>query len=236
MEPQVLDLSQLARIQGTHRGFLYQHLYAAVCLLTAPTTGVGRVRVERDEDVELVFNGFVVYAQIKTRNAPLAPSDVVDMCERFDAIRSAHELGERTNKALFALVANVELGPALAGRTWPSDVFVVSPTTSSQALQGTGLLVPPRTGGSLFFGVQRIADGYWLSALRPDSLVAKLIGIIAHAAAAESADQALAAADLNRLCEPRRSACCRVSAGIDLVGHSCLARLEFQSHLLEPRV
>ncbi len=201
MEPQVLDLCQLARIQGTHRGFLYQHLYAAACLLTAPTTGVVRIRVERDEDVELVFSGLVVYAQIKTRSAPLAPSDVVGMLERFDAIRAAHERGERPGRALFALVANVELGSALAGRTWPADVLCVSPTTSSQALQGTGLLVPPPTVGSLFAEAQRIADGYRLSALRPGSLVAKLVGILAHAAAGESADQAFAAADLNRLCE-----------------------------------
>jgi hypothetical protein len=55
MEPQVLDLAQLARIQGTHRGFLYQHLYAATCLLAAPATGVVKVRVERDEDVELAL-------------------------------------------------------------------------------------------------------------------------------------------------------------------------------------
>lgn len=201
MEPQVLDLSQLARIQGTHRGFLYQHLYSAACLLTAPTTGVVRVRVERDEDVELVLSGLVVYAQIKTRSAPLAPSDIVGMLERFDAIRAAHERGERTGRALFALVANVELGSALAGRTWPADVLVVSPTTSSQALQGTGLLVPLPTVASLFAEAQKIADGYRLSALRPDSLVAKLVGILAHAAAGESADQAFAASDLKHLCE-----------------------------------
>ena len=201
MEPQVLDLPQLARIQGTHRGFLYQHLYAAACLLSAPTTGVVRVRVERDEDVELVISGCVVYAQIKTRSAPLAPSDVVGMLERFDTIRAAHERGERAGRAVFALVANVELGPSLAGWSWPTDVLFVSPTTSSQALQGTGLLVPPSSVGLLLAEAQRIAEGYRLSALRPDSLVAKLVGILAHAAAGERAEQAFAAEDLIRLCE-----------------------------------
>src|SRR5450759_1074148 len=31
----VLDSRQLERIQSVHRGFLYQHLYAAACLLRA---------------------------------------------------------------------------------------------------------------------------------------------------------------------------------------------------------
>lgn len=158
MEAGVLDQSQLTRIQGTHRGFLYQHLYAAACLLTLPITCVVRVRVERDQDVELVLSRLIVYAQIKTRSALLAPSDIVDMIERFDVIRTAHEGGGRTGRALFALVANVELGSALAGRIWPADVLVVSPTTSSQALQGTGLLVLLPTVASLFAKSQIGAD------------------------------------------------------------------------------
>ncbi|MGW8765946.1 hypothetical protein ACWGN5_25955 [Streptomyces sp. NPDC055815] len=38
----VVDADQLVRITSLHRGFLYQHLYAAACLLrftTAGTTG-----------------------------------------------------------------------------------------------------------------------------------------------------------------------------------------------------
>jgi hypothetical protein len=30
---EVLDARQLSRIEATHRGFLYQHLFAAGCLL-----------------------------------------------------------------------------------------------------------------------------------------------------------------------------------------------------------
>ena len=53
-EPMVIDVRQLERIQHVHRGFLYQHLYAAECLLRAPGTGTLRIVVERDEDVEIV--------------------------------------------------------------------------------------------------------------------------------------------------------------------------------------
>ena len=201
MEAQVLDLAQLARIQGTHRGFLYQHLYAAACLLMAPSTGVAHVRVERDEDVELVRDDQVLYAQVKTRGSPLALSDVEGMLERFKTIRAAHAAGLRTGGARFALVSNVELGPTLAGQTWPSDVLVVTPTSSLPALHGTGLIVPPKTVAALLLQAQQLADGYRLSALRPESLVAKLVGVMAHAAAGERATASFAASDLDRLCE-----------------------------------
>ena len=50
----VLDSRQLERIQSVHRGFLYQHLYAAACLLRAGSSDTTVVRVETDEDVEVV--------------------------------------------------------------------------------------------------------------------------------------------------------------------------------------
>jgi len=201
MEAQVLDLAQLARIQGTHRGFLYQHLYAAACLLAAPTSGVVAVRVERDEDVELVHEAHVVYAQVKTRSACLSPSDVEGQFERFDAIRDAHARGDRTGVARFALIANVELGPTLARQMVPSDVMIVTPTTPADFLRDTGLILPPPTVAALLARTQELANGYRLSALRPDSLVAKLVGIMAHAAAGERATPAIATTELGRLCE-----------------------------------
>ena len=84
VQPSVLDLAQLRRIQGTHRGFLYQHLYAVLCYLASPQTEVIRVRVERDEDIELVLDGRTVYAQVKNHAAPLSPSDLDGVLERFD--------------------------------------------------------------------------------------------------------------------------------------------------------
>lgn len=201
MEAQVLDLTQLARIQGMHRGVLYQHLYATACLLTAPNTGIARVRVERDEDVELVREAQVVYAQVKTRGSPLSPSDIDGMLDRFDTVRVAHAQGLRPGAARFALVSNVELGPTLAGQAWPSDVLVVTPTTPSQALRDTGLIVPPPTVAALLVELHQLAEGYRLSALRPESLIAKLVGVMAHAAAGEQGEGSFAVADLGRLCE-----------------------------------
>jgi hypothetical protein len=201
MEGQVLDLTQLARIQGMHRGVLYQHLYATACLLTAPNTGIARVRVERDEDVELVREAQVVYAQVKTRGSPLSPSDIDGMLDRLDTVRAAHAQGVRPGTARFALVSNVELGPTLAGQAWPSDVLVATPTTPSQALRHTGLIVPPPTVAALLVELHQLAEGYRLSALRPESLIAKLVGVMAHAAAGEQGAGSFAVADLGRLCE-----------------------------------
>jgi hypothetical protein len=44
--PSVLDRRQLERIQSVHRGFLYQHLYAAACLLQAGASATTVVRVD----------------------------------------------------------------------------------------------------------------------------------------------------------------------------------------------
>ncbi|MBY4641340.1 hypothetical protein K6L44_15380 [Gluconacetobacter entanii] len=72
-----LDTRQLARIEAVHRGFLYQHLYAAACLFKAVASGVTHVVVENDEDVELVLPGHRIYAQIKTHGSRLIFSDVI---------------------------------------------------------------------------------------------------------------------------------------------------------------
>ncbi|MFB6830715.1 hypothetical protein [Streptomyces hydrogenans] len=47
----VVDADQLVRITSLHRGFLYQHLYAAACLLRFMTADMHRLLVERDEDL-----------------------------------------------------------------------------------------------------------------------------------------------------------------------------------------
>src|SRR3546814_1318068 len=45
----VLDERQLIRIEAVHRGFLYQHLYAAACLLLAGKAGAEHIIVERED-------------------------------------------------------------------------------------------------------------------------------------------------------------------------------------------
>jgi hypothetical protein len=49
-----LDPKQLKRIESIHRGFLYQHLYTAGCLLLAAGADASAVVVEADEDIEIV--------------------------------------------------------------------------------------------------------------------------------------------------------------------------------------
>src|SRR3546814_15323109 len=49
----VLDERQLIRIEAVHRGFLYQHLYAAACLLLAGKAGAEHITVEQAEDIEV---------------------------------------------------------------------------------------------------------------------------------------------------------------------------------------
>jgi hypothetical protein len=201
VEPSVLDLAQLARIQGTHRGFLYQHLYSAACLLSSPKTGVVGVRVERDEDLELVHSHEVIYAQIKTREALLAPSDIEGMLERFERLRTAHHAGQRKDVPRFALVTNTELGPNLARSSWPSDVLVLTPSTPPHVFERTGLVAPAPNVGALLHGTLSIAEEFRLSALRPESLVSKLVGVIAQAAAGEPPGPSFARADLENICE-----------------------------------
>ncbi len=83
----VLDERQLIRIEAVHRGFLYQHLYAAACLLLAGKAGAGHIIVERDEDIEVQLPDARVYAQVKTRQDVLNPS--------VRSIRTACALGAR---------------------------------------------------------------------------------------------------------------------------------------------
>lgn len=72
----VLDPAQLVRIEAVHRGFLFQHLYAVQCLLSAAALSVQSVEVESDEDIEVQFEGRRLYIQVKHRKEPLAWNDI----------------------------------------------------------------------------------------------------------------------------------------------------------------
>ena len=80
---QVLDARQIKRIEAVHGGFLYQHLYAVVCLFLAAKAGPSAVVVERDEDIEIATGAQREYVQVKTRSAPIMPSDIDDVLRRF---------------------------------------------------------------------------------------------------------------------------------------------------------
>jgi hypothetical protein len=110
----VLDLRQLARIEAVHRGFMYQHLFAAACLLTAFGPGrVTSIQVEKDEDIEVSTNDGSIYIQVKTRNKSLSLSDVQSSLDRFDVLRNLHLRGARVGRAQFVVISNSGPSPSL---------------------------------------------------------------------------------------------------------------------------
>ena len=131
----VLEPRQLVRISALHRGFLYQHLYAAACVLNMANSGATAVVMERDEDVELVQATGRLYIQVKTRSAPLASGDVDGALARFADLRDAHARGDRPGAPRFLIVSKVApngpLAEALAAADWPADVQIAWPGQSS---------------------------------------------------------------------------------------------------------
>src|SRR5882672_3017883 len=108
----VLDPKQLSRIEAVHRGFMYQHLFATGCLLIAHRHATS-IRVERDEDIEVIYNDGATYVQVKTRSRPLVYNDIEGALERFTALRAEHISGRRTGEAKFVFVSNVTLSDTL---------------------------------------------------------------------------------------------------------------------------
>lgn len=192
--PGVLDPAQLVRIQATHRGFLYQHLYAVGCLLLAERAGAVAVLIERDEDIEVRFKDGHTYIQVKTRSEPLMPSDIESSLQRFDSIRSLHradsglETGSATRRegtAAFVIVANVAPGPKLkkllVSSSWPSDVTVIWPGREGAAPPG----LPPAWADieEAFLWCASMAEAVPFTKVSPNTLVWKLAAMVQAAAA-----------------------------------------------------
>ncbi|RYH61888.1 MAG: ATP-binding protein, partial [Alcaligenaceae bacterium] len=199
-----LDPAQEIRIEAAHRGFLYQHLYAAACLLTARRLGATSVVVERDEDIELVTPAGRTYIQVKTRGQAIMPADIKSALERFDALRQEHAQGHRSGRATFMVVVNRALGPTLADRVrrgqLASDVKILWPGLGDVGALGQ---LPPAWSGideAISWCVDR-ADAVPFAMLAPDSLVWKLAGRIQAAAAGEAphADHTFVITDLPSL-------------------------------------
>lgn len=129
--PDVIDRAQLARIEATHRGFLYQHLYAAACILRASALGWTILRVETDEDVELEWAAGRLYVQVKFRGEVLRPGDIQSALDRFAVYRAEHATGRRPGTATFRILSSAPPSPGLQERMaavdWPSDVEVIWP-------------------------------------------------------------------------------------------------------------
>ncbi len=124
-------ISQQRQIESIHGGFLYQHLFASACLLTADAQCIDVVVVEADEDIEVCRRNSRFYLQIKTRSERLVPSDVADYLVRFSRLRAEHTSGQRAGTALFCFISNQPPGPKLLKQfeeeAWPDDVEVIWP-------------------------------------------------------------------------------------------------------------
>ena len=180
----VLDPRQLVRIEAVHRGFLYQHLYLANCLLRAGSAGVETVIVEGDEDVELQRPGDRLYIQVKTRQGLLAVGDVTGALNRFAVIRSEHFNGSRGEAAHFVIAANAapapKLAKMLASEDWPTDVSLHWP--DGPAVDDPALPQPPRAVTDAAAACNALAADLPFAMLRPDTLTWKLAGVAMLAA------------------------------------------------------
>jgi hypothetical protein len=184
MENFNLDPRQLARIEAVHRGFLYQHLYAAACLFRAAKAGVTHVIVENDEDIELVFPERRIYGQVKTRGSQLIFSDIDGALARFDQIRSEHTAGRRSGACQFVIISNTTPGPDLSKRVssqdWPADVALIFP--ESESLDAS-LPDPCASIADVFQACRTAAESLPFAILAPETLVWKLAGRILAASA-----------------------------------------------------
>jgi hypothetical protein len=174
----VLDPVQLGRIQATHRGFLYQHLYAVGILLSTTRIGLISLVVEKDEDIELILPTSRLYLQIKTRSRDLIPSDVADSLSRFDEIRAEHARGTRGSTPRFRIVTNASPSTALKTEmdNWPTDVAFKSPDFSFGDTSS-----PPPAWSSVDEAIEwciRAAEQVPFGSLSAETLVWKLAGVV----------------------------------------------------------
>lgn len=181
----VVDERQLIRIEAVHRGFLYQHIYGAICLLLAGPNGVKQIVVERDEDVEIVLPRRRIYVQIKTRVGGLNFGDVEGALQRFEEIRSAHGKGAREGDANFVIASNAApSGPLLekiSADDWPTDVQLHWP--GGPVPTDPFLPVPPRNVGEAISACSALASELPFALLKPETLTWKLACIVMFASA-----------------------------------------------------
>lgn len=200
----VLDPAQLLRIEAVHRGYLFQHLYAVQCLLSAATISAREIAVETDEDVEIQLDGVRIYVQVKHRKDALAWDDIEGAMLRFADLRGSHERSERQGAARFVIVSNAgPNGPLLQRMTkpdWPADVTIDWP----QADLIDRILPAPKS--SLMEAIQAncgLAEVLPFATLAPETLVWKLAGVVTLAATGEKAslDHVFVTEDLPALFE-----------------------------------
>lgn len=138
-----LSPRQLARIEHLHRGFLYQHIYAARVILGMRGRQAVLV-VEHDEDVEVLWPDRHTYVQVKFRADGLTRAEMAALLERFKALRAGHASGARPGMSAFVVATNAQprLQPDEVTRL-PADVHLSYP--GAAAVDGFPLLPPTST-------------------------------------------------------------------------------------------
>ena len=196
---EVLDARQLSRIEATHRGFLYQHLFAVGCLLKGAPAGTQTVIVERDEDLELIAGDRYIYAQIKTRSGTLYESDLDSFFERAKELREAHANGGRQGTSEIWLITNALISSGLAARLAAESIGLWSPQSVSR---DEPLLPPPDAdvGVNLAWCVEA-ASAIALTRLSPETLVWKLAAVVAYRSAGLDGGHAIQTSGLSDLFE-----------------------------------
>ncbi|MFC3723062.1 SEC-C metal-binding domain-containing protein [Neoaquamicrobium sediminum] len=200
----VLDPAQLVRIEAVHRGFLYQHLYAVQCLLSAARMSALSVAVESDEDIEVQLKSKRIYVQVKHRKGSLAWDDIEEALSRFANLRAAHQRGERAGTPAFHVISNTPpngpLAARLAAGDWPADVRVDWPAAN---LDARILPVPQASLLDAAEAASEMARVLPFATLAPQTLVWKLAGLVSLAATGDdpALDHVFKAGDLPPLFE-----------------------------------
>jgi len=199
----ILDEAQLGRIEAVHRGFLYQHLYAAACLMKAPGTDVQSIVVESDEDVELVLHGRRVYIQLKTRTGNLAFHEVDQILGRFSRIRFEHQRGDREGDASFVILSNSPPAPklrtALKSDDWPVDVELCWP--DGPVPKDRFLIPPPNDLTAALESASQLAAELPNTLLKPETLTLKLASLVMMRATGLQTDHAFSVKELPTIFE-----------------------------------
>lgn len=190
-ENTALDPKQMGRIEAVHRGFLYQHLYAVGCLLTATGNGIVSVSVEKDEDIEIECEVYCRYVQVKTRSEAIQPSDLTDVFLRFDELRKEHAEGRRSKAARFTIITNQPPSQKLLkqideGKFSP-DTVIECPNGKTRASESKH----PNAWISVEDGIQwciEKAESLPFKLISAESLVWKLAGIVQMAATGQRKD------------------------------------------------
>ncbi|WP_343566215.1 hypothetical protein [Sphingobacterium sp.] len=177
----LIDALQLIRIEAVHRGFFYQNLYATLCLLSF-RGGKGIVlKVEMDEDIEIVIGNEIYYLQVKTRSKQLQRKDIESTISRFSLIRQEHIAGVRSRKPIFVIISNQEPAPRLKKYIdtldWDEVVQILTPDSKPHAF----LPIPHRDLESLIQACVDAANSIPFISISASTLVFKLTAIIHHA-------------------------------------------------------